>query len=82
MGASIYWQPVKGRNITPGARSEFVGAFERIFGPMPYTLRQADYDKVSAAAAVWPSRNTDDNPWTQLCDALLDHEEIRVWAEY
>lgn len=81
MGANLYWQPIKGRSITVGARSTFIETFGRVFGSMPYTLKQSDREQLYTAAAVWAFRG-DDNPFQQLYDALESHEEISVWAEY
>ena len=77
MGASILWQPITGRSITPGGRSAFVRALgidngAREFGP-------GDLDFLRGMAAA-----TDD--FRVSCNALIDaiamHERVCVWAGY
>lgn len=77
MGASILWQPVKGKSITPGARSDFVAALVlssagRVFGP----------DDIRFLQGVAAAREDFREACNTLIDAILQHEEVRVWAEY
>lgn len=77
MGASIFWQPITGRNITPGARSAFVTALGIEGGPRELGRGDADFLRGMAAA------NDDFSAaCEELLDAILQHERVRVWAEY
>lgn len=77
MGASILWQPVKGRVITLGPRSRFVNALGLDIGPR---LLEADAGEfLRGLAAGEPAFK---EAVSELLDAIETHGRVRVWAEY
>ena len=77
MGASIKWQPVEGRVVTPGFRSRFVGALGLSDGDREFT--EADIPFLKGVAAGEPDFLA---AIEELTDAIWTHKTIRVWAEY
>lgn len=74
MGATIYWQAIKGKDITPGWRSSFVRALDL---PREFTERDLDFLKGLGAGQPDFKKACD-----ELTEAILTHERITVWAEY
>ena len=74
MGASIFWQSLNGKNITPGPRSKFVEALN-----LPRELDASDCDFLDGLAAGEPEFK---KACDELKDAIFEHGRVRVWAEY
>lgn len=77
MGASIYWQPVNGKALRVGARSAFLEALDvcneqKIFAG-------GDVGFLQGMAAVSPDFR---EACKELVEAIVQHERVRVWAEY
>lgn len=81
MSASIYYQAVKGKNLSVGAKSSFLAAIERAFGGVPCVLSEHDVLKLQGLAAAFDSE--DQRAAVQeLIEAIEKHASVRVWAEY
>ena len=81
MSATVVYQPIKGKALDVGAPSSFVGALERAFGQRPWTLTDRDYYTLQGLAAGLDSIDQREAV-EELAEAVRQHGEIRVWAEY
>jgi len=74
MGASIFWQPVKGRSLNVGGRSAFVNALG-----LP---REFDESKLEFLRGLAAGNEDFRDAVEELIDAIETHGNVRVWAEY
>jgi len=74
MGVSILWQAVKGKDVTPGARSEFA----EVLG-IPCELDKTNIPWLVGLAA---GRRDFAESINELLHAIHAHGRIRVWGEY
>ena len=81
MSASIYYQPVKGICLQMGAKSSFMEAMRRAFGPEPWSLGERDYHTL-VGMATGLSDEDHRAAADSLANAINEFSEIRVWAEY
>lgn len=82
MGATIYYQPVKGKALSIGAPSAFLGVLTRAFGgDGARILTERDVPKLEGLAAAIEAEDQR-AAIMELIDALHHHEEVRVWPEY
>ena len=81
MGATIYWQPLRGKALNIGARSRFVAMMTDAFGNYPWNLtagsasRLRDMRLGSEDVSIKAALET-------LADVVEQHEQITVWPEY
>lgn len=82
MSAAVYWEPVKppkGHRVKTGTPSWLLGAFESAFGRRYPNLTTSDIPVLRGMMAAAPNQR---ETFEQLVDAISDHGEIRIWAEY
>ena len=79
MGASIYWQSVKGRCITPKLRSKFLETLERVGYGLPCVL---DDSAITTLRAIGATELDFAAACADLIDGIVKHGRVRVWAEY
>jgi hypothetical protein len=77
MGASIFWQTVNGKSITPSLRSKFVTAL-RLEG-QGRVLGEGDVEFLKGLAA---GEGDFRDAIEELIEAIYTHGAVRVWAEY
>ena len=81
MSVSVFWTPCpKDRKYLKG-QSSLVEALERAFGPFPITLGQGDIKVLQGMSAVVCGHNYDDNPYSQLINAIEIHDSVTVSKE-
>ena len=84
MGASIYWQAVKGREIAANTPSSLLSILERL--GLSDGAKRTDLLALRAAAAALVGQDDADGSnagaLAELADAVEQHGAIRIWAEY
>lgn len=83
MGVSICWQATskKWHDVTPGARSAFQSALQRMFGDgTEWILDESDMAALMAAAQAHEGETA--ASFNALANAVVEHGEIRVRAEW
>lgn len=79
MGASFYWEPIRGTILDVGARSRFKEALEKVFGPGDHwELRQEDISLLRGMAAA----GLEEKAFEELISALEKHGHVRLTARY
>ena len=80
MSASLFWRPTKGGKAINGGgplRDLLETAFEQEF---PIKLRKSHIPVLKALANVGSLGFS--TSLTTIIDAIADHDEIEIWAEY
>lgn len=78
MGATIYWEPIKGTVLDVAWRSTFIDAMRKAFGDSPWLLTAEQVAILEGMAAM----TNDAKPLRDLIDAIHQHGRIRVWPEW
>lgn len=85
VGASIYYQPVKGKHLSIGAPSSFLEALREALdmrgGHGELRLTGGDYHRLRGLRAGLTSTDQKE-AIDELCEAIEKHDEVRLWAEY
>jgi hypothetical protein len=81
MGASIYWQPLRGTHLSVGLRSRFIAMMNEAFGNYPWNLTAGHAGELSAMAIGAEDEGIKAALRT-LAEAVQQHEQITVWPEY
>lgn len=81
MGATIYWQPLRGKVLDVGPRSRFVQMMTEAFGTYPWNVTIGSVERLRAMA-IGSDDESIKAALAVLADAVGDHEQITVWPEY
>ena len=81
MSANLYWSPIrKGKDLPVNAPSSFMDALGRALGSSgPWTILSSDAPILRGLAAGLQHER---EAIEAILDALDQHEQIKVWAEY
>ena len=81
MGASIYWQPLRGKYLPVGARSRFVDMLTEAFGTYPWNLTSGH--SATLRAMRMGCNDVEIRAALEvLAVAVEEHEQITVWPQY
>lgn len=82
MGATIYYQPVKGKRLQVGAPSSLLSKLREAFhAEGEIRLTDWDYHTLIGLRAGIDSTDAKE-ALDELAKAVMEHSEVRVWAEY
>ena len=81
MSANLYWSPIrKGNDLPVNAPSSFMAALESALGSCgPWTVMESDVPILRGLAIGFAHER---KAIQAIIDAVEQHGQIRVWAEY
>lgn len=81
MGVSFSWQPINGKNIPVGARSQFAKILGEAFGTYPWILDESNLVELNAIR-IGAEDEGIKKALAIIIEAIQEHGRISVMAEY